>query len=657
MGWLQRLFTRRNKPSPISSMTVPASSGFSFDSIKQNMTVTACTNVISNAISILPLNLYRKDPKTGARAKSVNHPLYRMTKFEPNPSESPTVWINKALQHILFYGNAYLYYERGQSSAAGYWLNPRAVERRGFGVNVKYYYGGKAYGPEQILHIPSLITDDAGAGYAPVDMARAAVLLGIQLDEYSLSSFGNGLNTKLLIDIAEMTKDVKNEDEASKIAGVVADYVKRHYTGAENAGKPLVVWNGMKLQELTHQSSNRDAELLESRKWQELEICKVFGVPPFLVNGSYEVKYGGLEQAMTVFANFTLAPYLRHIEQRLNTLLEPSEQVQHYFEFDMHVLLRPDEKTRAEFYNKLFMMGAIDANGICARENIEPPAEAGHVRFVPAQLMPLTQANIDAYMASQKIKIQDPARAAGDDKRAAKPEAERRNDMRETRRLDVFSKAETRKTEDGRMILRGLIPYNSRSEEMFGFVEQIDPTAFHKSLADRSNVYLFWAHDESRVLAATGSRTLSMRDTPIGLEWEAELREGSADYFQAVQRGDVDGVSFGFIVRKEEWDMEQEPAMRTLKEVQLLEISAGVAFPAYPGAQSEAARRSVESELPRIQEMRSKYDAEKQTPAESLESTAEQPQALDSSSRAEAMQELQTAAKNHQALLGEFSDL
>jgi len=290
---------------------------------------------------------------------------------------------------------------------------------------VRYIYNSKFYTDAEILHIPSLVTDDAGTGISAVELARAAVTLGIQLDEYSLSSFGNGLNTKLLIDIAEMTKDIKNEEEASKMAATVSDYIRRNYSGSDNAGKALILWSGMKAQELKNQSSNRDAELLESRKWQEAEICKIFGVPQWMVNHSMDVKYGGLEQAMTVFINFTLSPYLRHIEQRLNTLLSDYESDAYYFEFDFNILLRPDEKSRAEFYTKLHALGAIDANGICARENIEPPAEGGDARFVPANYMPLRNDVLDAYMASAKLKAAqlmgvqdepDPGRAAGDDK-------------------------------------------------------------------------------------------------------------------------------------------------------------------------------------------------------------------------------------------------
>lgn len=422
MGILNRLFSRRRIPSPSSAVTIPSSSFFSTGDIQRNTTVQACVNVIANSISILPLNLYFKNPKTGERKKAGGHELYTIFRRRPNLSDSPTQWINKLVRHVLQKGNAYIYKNIVDGKLVSvHLLNPEAVKEEYDGWTTYYWYNRERFTEDEILHIPALVTDDHGKGIAPVELARAAVLLGIQLDEYSLSSFGNGLNTKLLIDASEMTKGIQDETTASKIAQTVADYVRRNYTGSENAGKPLVTFSGLKVQELQHQSSNRDAELLESRKFQELEICKMFGVPPFLVNGTYDVKYGGLEQAMSVFLNFTLSPYLRHIEQKLGTLLSAYEQEAYYFEFDFNVLLRPDEKSRAEFYSKLFNLGAISPGMIAAKENMDPPEEGADARFVPANMMPLRQDVLDAYMAGAKEKVKnpgtaDPARAVGDDK-------------------------------------------------------------------------------------------------------------------------------------------------------------------------------------------------------------------------------------------------
>lgn len=167
-----------------------------------------------------------------------------------------------------------------------------------------------------------------------------------------------------------------------------------------------------------------------------------------------------------------------------------------------------------------------------------------------------------------------------------------------TRYFDVSCKIESRSMEGGRRFIEGMIPYNSRSEEMWGFVEIIDSSAFKKTLADGAEVFAFWAHDSAEVLASRSAGTLVLDNRPEGLHFQIETRDTvlSEDRWAAIDRGDVTGVSFGFITEREEWDLTVQPNVRTLKEVRLLEISPGVAFPAYTGAQSAAAVRTLMTE-------------------------------------------------------------
>ncbi len=179
---------------------------------------------------------------------------------------------------------------------------------------------------------------------------------------------------------------------------------------------------------------------------------------------------------------------------------------------------------------------------------------------------------------------------------------------KDKRVLDLYAKVETRESEDGKKFINGFIPYNSMSEELWGFREQIAPGAFTRTLKNGTDVFALWAHDDSKVLASRRSGTLTFEDKLDGLHFSVEMRSNpiNDDYYEAVARGDVLGVSFGFFSEQEEWDQSQTPAIRTLKSVRLLEVSPGVAFPAYAGAQSEAARKTVERELPRINEIRAK---------------------------------------------------
>lgn len=161
--------------------------------------------------------------------------------------------------------------------------------------------------------------------------------------------------------------------------------------------------------------------------------------------------------------------------------------------------------------------------------------------------------------------------------------------MEERRKLDFGSAPISTRTKGGKMYIDGMIPYGSRSEDM-GFREEIRRGAFRSAL-EGANVYAFWAHDEARVLASTSARTLRLTDSAGGLAFAIQLRDSAAgeDYFQAVQRGDVVGVSFGFITKRDSWNADR--SVRILEDVDLLEVSPGVAFPAYQAAASSADTR------------------------------------------------------------------
>jgi len=182
------------------------------------------------------------------------------------------------------------------------------------------------------------------------------------------------------------------------------------------------------------------------------------------------------------------------------------------------------------------------------------------------------------------------------------------------RTLDIATKIETRE-KDGKKYISGLIPYNSRSENLGGFIEIIDRSAFRKTLSDGADVFAFWAHNEAEILGSTRAGTMTLEDREDGLAFSIEVRDTAmgSDRYEAVRRGDVLGTSFGFITERDEWNHKETPALRTLKEVRLMEISPGVAFPAYPGAQSSASLRSVVNEMRSMNEIPAQ--AEKVTPA------------------------------------------
>jgi HK97 family phage prohead protease len=139
---------------------------------------------------------------------------------------------------------------------------------------------------------------------------------------------------------------------------------------------------------------------------------------------------------------------------------------------------------------------------------------------------------------------------------------------------------------DGKKYIEGIIPYNSKSVPMWGVTEVIDRSAFNKTLKENKEIRAFWNHDDSKVLGNTKSGTLELDNSGDGLICRCELPDTSYanDLYEIITRGDVKTMSFGF--RPIKWQDSENGKLRTLKEVQLEEVSYGVSFPAYPETNS-----------------------------------------------------------------------
>ena len=117
------------------------------------------------------------------------------------------------------------------------------------------------------------------------------------------------------------------------------------------------------------------------------------------------------------------------------------------------------------------------------------------------------------------------------------------------------------------------------------FLEQVDRGAFAATLKSGRGVVLLLGHNQSGLpLASTSSGTLRLEEDGRGLRFAADLPDSPSgrDLAEAIRRGDLRGMSFGFGVKRDRWSADSSGrTVRSLLEVDLFEVSA-VAFPAYP---------------------------------------------------------------------------
>ncbi|MGQ3545749.1 HK97 family phage prohead protease [Bacillus cereus] len=166
--------------------------------------------------------------------------------------------------------------------------------------------------------------------------------------------------------------------------------------------------------------------------------------------------------------------------------------------------------------------------------------------------------------------------------------------MNQTEKRELLSSnLEIREVEGGiRTIVGYAVKWEMKSVTMGywrRFKEQFKRGAFTDSLTQDDQLAL-WSHDYSQVLGRTKNGTLRLFEDEIGLRFELDLADTTLgdDTYKTIKRGDVDGVSFGFQMVKEEWD-ESDPdsIVRSVTKAKLVEISP-VAFPAYPDSQVSA---------------------------------------------------------------------
>lgn len=155
---------------------------------------------------------------------------------------------------------------------------------------------------------------------------------------------------------------------------------------------------------------------------------------------------------------------------------------------------------------------------------------------------------------------------------------------------------EVREDADG-MHLEGYAAlFNSRSENLGGFTETIQPGAFRASLKSRNDIKLLWNHDSGAVLGSTRAGTLTLTEDDKGLRVSATLPNTThgRDAKELISRGDVSAFSFGFSMPArggDEWN--SDGTERVLKSVRLHEVSL-VAFPAYPATAGTATVRGLQ---------------------------------------------------------------
>jgi HK97 family phage portal protein len=378
---------------------VPSGESVTANSVMSLSSAWACGNLLMGTIATLPLMVYRTKGD-GSRVLAKEHDLYRVLHDSPNSLQTAVDFWEFQQGSIEFWGNGYSRKIKSGKRLVGLMpIMPDApvVEYVGNGrLFYRWTEDGKSYelGSEDVLHIRGPGGNPLG-GMSTLAFGARAFGLALAIDKAAGSTFRNGVRPSGVLTFDKFLNDEQRS--------VIETKLTEKFFGAMNAGRPLVLEGGTKWAQLS--INPEDAQMLESRGFSVEEVCRFFGVPPFMIGHTEKsTSWGtGLEQQTLGFVKFTLRRRLKRIEQALEKqLLSPEDRAEGIvIEFNLEGLLRGDSAGRSAFYQSGLTNGWMTINEVRALENL-PPVEGGNVPRMQSQNVPITQAPTQSALPAPK---------------------------------------------------------------------------------------------------------------------------------------------------------------------------------------------------------------------------------------------------------------
>lgn len=326
--------------------------------------VYRAVQVIVSAASQLPLTVERG----GAILDAKSAPAFVR---RPDPRMGRSTWITHMVTAMVLHGNAYARIER---DGAGNVIALRPLDPRAVMVTVNPTTHAVVIGAEgqtlsaaDVLHA-HLQPETTGApfGLGPIQAARLDLHGARQTRDFAMQWFdGTGQPTGIL------SSDAASYEDAVK--------VRNAWNGIDENGNRVdqsMNPSGVKVlpKNFTYAPlsiSPREAQWLEAREFDTLQVARLFGIPSTLMLAApsgRSMTYSNVEQDWISFVRFSLMYYLRPLEEALSDVAARGQDVR----FNLEGLLRSDTKSRYDAYAVALASGFMTLDEVRALEGRDP---------------------------------------------------------------------------------------------------------------------------------------------------------------------------------------------------------------------------------------------------------------------------------------------
>ena len=317
-------------------------------------TVYACTYKIASTVASLGLEVYEK---SGREIQPANvHPAYDVIKYRPNEYQTAYEFWETIVSMAVLHGCGYALIERDNR---GYVTNLIGLDY--YDVDRKFVNGQPVFSVKNVgmVQAENMLEICNLQRKSPIRLHRENLGLAKAAEEFGAEYFGSG---------GQMTGILSSDQPLKKEQ---MDIIQGSWnSAARQAGTKLLPF-GFKYSRIS--ISPDEAQFIETRKFQAEEICRIFSVPPTLVQLESQTTYNNVEQQNLQFARHTISPWAKRIEQEIDRkLIQSRERPQIYSKFLLNDLYRGDMQSRASFYTQMLQNGVLNINEVREREDLNP---------------------------------------------------------------------------------------------------------------------------------------------------------------------------------------------------------------------------------------------------------------------------------------------
>ncbi len=337
------------------------------DTALKHSAVAACVGLLCN-IATWPVHSYRRTAGVGMRLPESDQPQFLR---RPSIEATPIEWRREILWSWATRGNAFGMIT--SRDALGY---PRTIEllhpdsvtvrsTRSSGISTwEFLIDNKPfdrYPNGDLWHTRGLWTKPGvPVGISPIEMALAAIGLGIAAEDFGSSWFYDGAHPSAVL----YTDQQVTKDQARTIKDRFVDAV----TGASGRREPAVLGAGVKYQQV--QVAANESQFLETLDRNIATVARYFLVAPEYIGGSSgaSMTYSNIETRGLAMLQQFFGPWLSKLEESFGNLT-PGGQ---YVKINVDSLLRVDAKTRHDIHQISITNRIRSRDEVRALEDLPP---------------------------------------------------------------------------------------------------------------------------------------------------------------------------------------------------------------------------------------------------------------------------------------------